>query len=371
MKKLLQMSLIAVLVAGMMLVATGCGGEKEPYSDYELTEYIKLPDYNSFTTEEPDVVIDDDDIDEEIQSRLDAAATTEEVTEGTVDEGDTVTISFVGTLADGTTEDGMTSEATQLELGSGRMIEGFEEGLYGATIGETVTLDLQFPDPYTPNEELSGQDVTFEVTVISKSVKHPPAFDEEFVQANSDYETTEEYRNAVAEELYETEYNNQLANIKQDLYMQLVEETEVLKYPEKEVDDYYEELDDYYHNGVESTGSDWDSFLESEDMTQEEYEEQIRLYAEEYVKQEMVIYLFSQVENVVITDEEYEQFLADSLASSGFESDEDFEAYSGMTLDEYAEAMDLRRGMLLDKEIDMLYDRLMGEDSEESEESEE
>ena len=61
------------------------------------------------------------------------------------------------------------------------MIDGFEEGLYGAAIGEEVTLDLTFPDPYTANEELSGKDVTFKVTVLSKNVSTMPEFDEDFV----------------------------------------------------------------------------------------------------------------------------------------------------------------------------------------------
>ena len=361
MKKFLRMILIAALALGLVLAA-GCGGEKEPYSDYDLTEYITLPDYEAFTAAEPEVVIDDSDIDEEIQARLVEAATTENVIEGTVDEGDTITISFKGTLADGSTQSGLNSDSSEVTLGEGRMIEGFEEGLYGATIGETVTLDLTFPDPYTNNEELSGQDVTFEVTVLGKSVQHVPDFNDEFVRENSDYETTAEYRAAVAEELSAEEYENQLADIKQDLYSRLIEETTVQQYPEKEVDEWFAELDEYYHSGVESSGSDWDSFLEAQEMTQEEYEEQIRLYAEEYVKQEMVIYLFAQVEGLEVTDEEYEQFLADNLKSSGFESEEDFEEYAGMSLDEYAEMAELRRSLLLNKELDTLYDRLTGEE---------
>ena len=142
--------------------------------------------------------------------------------------------------------------------------------------------------------------------------------------------------------------------------MKLVDETEVKKYPEKEVDDYFDELDEYYRYGAETSGyEDWDAFLESQDMTQEEYEEQIQLYAEEYVKQEMVIYLFAQVEGVEVTDEEYDQFLQDNLEAAGFESEDDFKDYTGMSLEEYAETARLERNMLLTKELDMLYDRLL------------
>lgn len=359
MKKIVSVSLTAVLAVCMMIALTGCGGG-EPYEDYDLTEYITLPDYNSYEVEEPEVLIEDADIEEEIQSRLEEAATTEKVTEGTVEEGDSVTISFEGTLADGSSVDGMSSDSYGLTLGSGSMIDGFEEGLYGATIGETVTLDLQFPDPYNNNEELSGKDVTFEVTVLSKNVQNVPEFNEDFVKENSDYETVEEYRSSVASDLEEQEYNNQLSTIKEELYMKLVDETEVKKYPEKEVDDYFDELDEYYRYGAETSGyEDWDAFLESQDMTQEEYEEQIQLYAEEYVKQEMVIYLFAQVEGVEVTDEEYDQFLQDNLEAAGFESEDDFKDYTGMSLEEYAETARLERNMLLTKELDMLYDRLL------------
>ena len=104
-------------------------------------------------------------------------------------------------------------------------------------------------------------------------------------------------------------------------------------------------------------------------MTQDEYEDQIQLYAEEYVKQEMVIYLFAQKEGIEISDEEYEEFLADNLKSAGFESEDDFKDYTGMTLDEYAEQARLKRNMLLTKELDMLYDRLLDGDAASSDDA--
>lgn len=366
MKKILSFSLSVAAIAGMTFALAGCGGG-EPYEKYDLTEYITLPDYNSYEVKEPDVLISDKDIEEGIKSKLEAAATTEKVTEGSAEKGDTVNISFKGTLADGSTVEGMNSDSYDLTLGAGTMIDGFEEGLYGAEIGEKVTLDLKFPDPYNSNKELSGKDVTFEVTVKSKNVKKVPELNEAFVKDNSECKTVEEYRKAVAEELEEKEYENQLADIKEELYMKLVDETEVKKYPEKEVKEYFKELDEYYRYGAENTGyEEWEDFLEAQSMTQEEYDDQIQLYAEEYVKQEMVIYLFAQKENVDISDKEYDDFLSDNLKSAGFESEDDFKEYTGMSLDEYAEETRLKRNILLTKELDMLYDRLLnGEDAAE------
>ena len=359
MKKLLAITLAGVLIVGTVLATTGCG-EKKPYEKYDLTEYITLPDYNSYKAEEPNVVIKDSDVEDEIQNRLKSAAKTESVTEGTVDKGDSVTISFKGTLADGSSPSGMNSDSYNLTLGSGGMIDGFESGLYGAKISETVTLKLKFPDPYKNNEELSGKDVTFEVKVLSKNVQKVPEFNLDFVKENSENKTIEEYKAALAKDLEKQKYEKQLSDIKQNLYMKLVDETEVKKYPEKEVDEYFEELDSYYRDQAKSSGYEkWEDFLESQKMTQEDYDKQIKTLAEEYVKQEMVIYLFAKEEKIEVTDKEYDEFLQDNLKSAGFKDEEDFEKYVGMSLEKYAEQAKLSRNMLLTKELDTLYDKLI------------
>lgn len=276
-------------------------------------------------------------------------------------EGDAVTIKFEGILADGTSVDGMSSDSYNLTLGSGSMIDGFEEGLYGAAIGEEVTLDLTFPDPYTANEELSGKDVTFKVTVLSKNVSTTPEFDEDFVKENSDYETVEEYRAAVAEELEQSEYDEQLYEIKSELYSQIVSETEVAKYPEKEVKEQVKELNKSYEQLAENSGKEWEEYMEDTlGVDQEEYDEQIDLYAKELVKQEMIIYAIAEKEDLSVTDEEYDQYLENMLASSNFEDEKAFKEYTGMSLKKYAETYKLDRDLLLTKELDKIYDRLTG-----------
>ena len=241
------------MCAGMSLSLAGCGSS-EPYSGYDLSEYIKLPDYNSFETSLPQISITDDDISKEINSRLEAAATTDKITEGTVEKGDSVTVKFKGTLADGSSPEGMNSEGYDLTLGSGSMIDGFEEGIFGATIGEEVSLDLKFPDPYTNNEELSGKDVNFKVTVLSKNVKNVPELNEEFVKANSEQETVEDYKTAVAKELEQKAYDEELYKIKSELYSQIVSETEVIKYPEKELKKQIKELNKSYKELAKNSG---------------------------------------------------------------------------------------------------------------------
>lgn len=83
--------------------------------------------------------------------------------------GDRVTLSYVGSI-DGEPFEGGSSDSSQVEIGSGRMIQGFEEGLIGAAASETRVLDIRFPDEYHA-AHLAGKPAHFEVSI--KSVDEP------------------------------------------------------------------------------------------------------------------------------------------------------------------------------------------------------
>jgi len=96
-------------------------------------------------------------------------------------EGEQVIIDFVGKL-DGVEFEGGKAENVPLELGSGRMIPGFEEGIIGMKKGEEKVIEVTFPEDYQ-SDELKGKTVTFDITVHSVQVKQLPELDEEFVKS--------------------------------------------------------------------------------------------------------------------------------------------------------------------------------------------
>lgn len=89
--------------------------------------------------------------------------------------GDRVTVSFQGTL-DGEAFEGGSSSGVEIELGAGRMIPGFEDGLIGASAGEQRILDLTFPESYQ-NSPLAGKPVRFEVTLDAVAEPSLPSVD--------------------------------------------------------------------------------------------------------------------------------------------------------------------------------------------------
>jgi trigger factor len=96
-------------------------------------------------------------------------------------EGDRLTIDFEGTLG-GEPFEGGKAEGHQFVLGQGRMLKDFEDGILGATAGETRNVDVAFPADY-PAKNLAGQTAQFQITVKSVEEVVLPEVDDEFCKA--------------------------------------------------------------------------------------------------------------------------------------------------------------------------------------------
>ena len=360
MKKFTAVLMIALLAVCFM---TGCGEEKvtpnlSPYDTLDYAEYVELPDYMSFDFKAEPAEVTDEQVQAEIDSRLKAASTeTNEITEGKVEKGDTVRISFKGTLEDGSSPEGMNSDGYELTLGEASMIDGFQEGIYGATIGEPVTLDLQFPDPYTMNEELSGKPVTFEVTVLAKIETIQQELDEEFIKKDSEDKATneEEYRDYIKTLLQADADEQALFDAKTNLYQQVVAASNVLKRPEGEVEAKTESLKEQYKNYVETNGVQWETYLENIGG-EEEFNKGITQLAETQIDNKLVVFGLCDKEGIKLSDADYTEELMSYVTAAGAESIKDFEEKSGMTIDGFIDMYDLNAEIYLTKVLDKIYD---------------
>ena len=113
-----------------------------------------------------------------------------QVVERAAQEGDRINVNFQGEV-DGETSENLRSENTDIEIGENRYIPGLEEGLIGASAGESLSLNLTFPENYN-HEELSGKPVVFEVQVNHVAEAVLPELDDEFFKAFGVHEGDEE-----------------------------------------------------------------------------------------------------------------------------------------------------------------------------------
>lgn len=171
---------VVAAVFASSLFLTACGS-KEYLKDIKAEKYVTLGVYTGIeaTVHKPEVpegAVDSYIYDNYLAPKAEKIP----VTGRAVQEGDVANIDFVG-YHDDVAFDGGTGADFDLTIGSGQFIEGFEEGLIGANIGDTRSLNLTFPDPYK-NPDMAGEDVVFEVTVNSISESKAPELTDALVK---------------------------------------------------------------------------------------------------------------------------------------------------------------------------------------------
>ncbi len=175
------------------------GADIEFVATFEIFPEIELADMSGIEIERPAADVTDEDVDNMIEVFRNQQGKWESA-ERAAQEGDQVTIDFLGTR-DGEPFEGGSAEGTELQLGSGRMIPGFEDGIVGMSAGEEKTLDLSFPEEYH-NEDLRGAAVQFAITLHSVSERVPAALDEELFKTYGVEEGGEEtFRTEIADNM--------------------------------------------------------------------------------------------------------------------------------------------------------------------------
>lgn len=147
---------------------------------FEVYPTLDVSAAEGLTIERPTAEVEESDIDGMLDTLRSQRKEWVDV-ERAAANGDRTTINFVGSI-DGEEFEGGKAEDFPLELGSGAVITGFEEGIEGMSAGDEKTLDLKFPDDYGA-EHLAGKDVQFAITVNAVAEAKLPELDEEFIKS--------------------------------------------------------------------------------------------------------------------------------------------------------------------------------------------
>jgi trigger factor len=169
--------------AGAPTIEPKIDDEQNRYSStavFEVLPEFELGSLEGRVVKRPVTEVTDADLDEMVERLRNQRKTWNDVDRAAQD-GDLVTVSFSGTI-DGEPFQGGSSDNAQIELGSGRMIPGFESGLIGASAGDQRTLELRFPEDY-PAEHLRAKPVSFAVTVKTVAEPNLPGIDADFARS--------------------------------------------------------------------------------------------------------------------------------------------------------------------------------------------
>ena len=352
-KLLIGSGVVVAIVAVIAIILVFVNNKQSKEYNYDLSKYVKVGNYKGLEYASQKASVTDEEVDVEIQRRLQKAAKTENSKTGKVENGDTINISFVGKI-DGKEFEGGSSESTDITVGTTQMIDGFVEGLIGKNVGESVTLNLKFPDDYGKTD-LQGKAVEFKVTINSKKKILVPKLNKEFVKKNSKYKTVKEYKEGVKKELLNQKQKSIDSTVKQELWSRIINKSKAKKYPEKELNEAMSQankLEESYKAQAQNYGMEWETYLKTVMRTDKKGFEKLKQeYAKNIVFNRMVMYSIARSENISLSNREYKKEILKILEDNGYD-EESFKKAFGKDIETYADEQNWRQKILFDKVLD-------------------
>ena len=329
----MKKKLLTAIVMGIMIAAlTGCGESADStiaadspatYSDIDFNEYITtMPEYKGI-----EVTVDKVNVtDEDVQSYIDDALTTAgygettDVTDRAVKEGDTVNIDYEGKL-NGAAFEGGTAQGKDLVIGSNSFIDGFESGLVGANIGDTLDLNLTFPENYG-SEELKGQDVVFTVTVNSISeTKLPELTDEIAAALNAEYPTAAGYTEFAKEAVTKDAESTHADDVQSAVWKAVYGAAVIADPPQQIIDENVTKVTDSLNMYAEKYGIEVDEFVQSYlGSTMDEFTESAQKISEQSARETVLIRVIAAKEGIDVTQDEIDAELETDATANGYDS---------------------------------------------------
>ena len=239
-----------------------------------------------------------------------------------VKEGDVLRIDYKGSV-DGEYFEGGTGN-TDLTIGSGKFIPGFEDALIGKKVGDSVKIDVTFPDPYQNNEDLSGKAAVFEVDIHSVIVEVDITRENAY-KSYFNFETEEEFVADVLAYLKEnmTE-DNYVAECKYSYVGSVVDSSEFEDINE-EIEQLAAQIIGSYEKGAEGYGIDFSTFILYQGFSSEDdFRAQMKEAAEDQLKTAIVFKAIAKQEGITLDQAKLDELCASLAKNAGYPDSETY-----------------------------------------------
>jgi trigger factor len=265
----------------------------------------QLGDYKGVEVGRREPKVDEQEVQAELERLRESLASLETV-EREAGEGDFVVMDYVGSV-DGTPFEGGEGRGQVVELGSGRLIPGFEEQLAGTSAGEERTVELTFPDDY-PAEHLAGKDASFAVEVKEVKEKRLPELDDDFAVEAGGYDSLDELRTEIESRIGQAEERAIEAEFREAAVDAVVDGAKI-EVPHELVHSKAHEMWHRTARRLAAQGINPEQYLQMTDKTEEELVIESEPDAETALKREAVLSAIVEAEGIEVSDEEIEEAL--------------------------------------------------------------
>ncbi len=271
---------------------------------------VKLGDYKDLEVSvEVSKEVTDEEVDAKVERERNNLAELV-IKDGAAEQGDTVVIDFVGSV-DGVEFDGGKGDNFSLELGSGQFIPGFEDQLVGAKAGETVEVNVTFPEDYQASD-LAGKAAKFVTTVHDVKAKEVPALDDELAKDIDDEVAT-------LDEL-KAKYRKELEAAKEIAFDDAVEgaalelavaNAEIVELPEEMVHEEVHRAMQEFMGNMQRQGISPEMYFQLTGTSEEDLHKQYEADADRRTRTNLVIEAIAKAEGFEASEEEIEKEITD------------------------------------------------------------
>jgi trigger factor len=268
----------------------------------------RLGDYKGLEVGRREPSVEPQEVQAELERLRESLASLETVDRAAA-RGDFLVIDFVGTI-DGEAFEGGEARGHLVELGSGRLIPGFEEQLEGASAGDEREVKVTFPEDYQA-EHLAGKDASFEVQVKEVKEKRLPELDDDFAVEAGGYDSLDELRAELEQRIGEAEERNIESEFREAAVDAAVASSQV-EVPHELVHAKAHEMWHRTARRLAAQGIDPNQYLAMTGKTEEELATEAEPDAEQALKREAVLAAIVKAEGIEVSDDEVSQALRDA-----------------------------------------------------------
>ncbi len=270
---------------------------------FEVLPEINLIDFSELQLERLVADVDDAAVDAAIEQLVERSISFETAEGRTAQDGDRLTIDFVGKI-DGEPFEGGAGEGVTIVLGQGGFIPGFEDGLKGAAAGDARVVTATFPAEY-PEKSLAGKEATFDVKVKEVAVPKRPAVDDEFAKTLG-AESLANLRELVSQQIGREYAQASRAKLKRNLLDELARRHD-FALPPSLVEREFEGIWRQVTEGLKQAGR----TFEDEGKTEEQAREEYRRIAERRVRLGLVLGEVGEKNEIQVSQEEMRRALVE------------------------------------------------------------
>ena len=262
--------------------------------------------------------VTDEMVEAEIDKEREKIASTSEITDRPVANGDKINLDYSGSV-DGVKFEGGTAEGQELTIGSGTFIPGFEEQLVGKNIGEECEINVTFPEEYHA-AELAGKPATFKVTVKEIKVKELPELDDDFAKDVSEFDTLAEYKEDVKKKLTEKK-EKEARTAKENAAVDKAIENAQMDIPEAMISFQSRQMVDDFARRIMQQGMTMEQYFQFTGLSEEKMMEEFKPEAEKRIRTRLTLEAIVAAENIEVSEERLDEELQKMADSYKMEVD--------------------------------------------------